>query len=109
MKRTTKFDEILELCKATQSNKPPKNWETLNEFAITSPNVDFDAKVYKQGNNIVIAFAGTEMDRTNNLKNDLCIMLANGGIPSQFGDAEKLYRKVRNEYPNAILNLRDIL
>ena len=54
-----KYQETIALCTGAQKNTDIPNWITLSEFDNTSKNKDFDAKVYKQGDRIVIAFAGT--------------------------------------------------
>ncbi len=78
------------MCNGAHNKKDVKGWNTLHEFNNSSPNKDFDARVYKQGNRVVIAFAGTYMNRKNDKLNDLAIFNPLNHIPSQFGDAERL-------------------
>ena len=100
MENIDKFNEALDLCNGAQNNKNVQGWVTLNEFDNFSSNKDFDAKVYKSGNKIVIAFAGSNIFKLNDLANDYNIMLRSKSIPSQYGEAEKLYNKVKQKYPN---------
>ena len=93
-----KYQETIALCTGAQKNTNVKNWNTLSEFDNTSKNKDFDAKVYKQGNRVIIVFAGTNIYRQNDLRNDNAIM--NGKIPAQYGDAERLYNLVKSKYGN---------
>ncbi|MBQ8168039.1 hypothetical protein IJZ97_01315, partial [bacterium] len=55
----------------------------------------------KQGNRIVVAFAGTNMHSKNDTLNDVAIFNPLNHIPSQFGDAERLYNQVKSKYPSA--------
>lgn len=103
MENIKKYVEILDLCNGVHNKKDVRGWNTLYEFDNTSSNKDFDARVYKQGNHIVLAFAGSDMARINDLKNDVHIMLTPQKIPSQYGDAERLYNLVRSKYPNATI------
>ena len=61
-------------------------------------NKDFDAKVYKQRDRVVIAFAESNVFKQNDLRNDNAVI--NGKIPSQYGDAERLYNLVKSKYGN---------
>lgn len=99
MTKYNSYKEILDLCNAGHHNKDLQGWETLNEFDNSSKNKDFNAKVYKQGNRIVISIAGTNMESKNDINNDRAIFLNH--IPSQYGDAERLYNQVKAKYPNA--------
>ena len=91
--------EILQLLDGAQHKKDVQNWETLQQFDNISANKAFDARVYKNGNRIVLSFAGTNMMSKNDLHNDWDI--AWGKIPSQYVDAEQLYNSVKKQYPNA--------
>ncbi|MBQ8460171.1 DUF2974 domain-containing protein [bacterium] len=101
MNYINKYYETVELCNGAHNKKDVQGWKTLYEFGITSSNIDFDYRVFKKNDKIVIAFSGTDMDRINDLKNDVNIMFRYNNIPSQYGDAERLYRKVKLKYPNA--------
>ena len=68
-----KYIETITLCNGAQNNMNVPHWTTLSEFDNTSKNKDFDAKVYKQGDRVVIAFAGTNTKRINDLLNDKSI------------------------------------
>lgn len=98
-----KYKEILKLCTGTQNNKDVDGWETLKEFKHTWSNLAFNYKVYKKDNNIVIALAGTNLFSQNDLRNDWAIWNNNDykHIPSQFGEAERLYNRVKLKYPKA--------
>lgn len=65
-----KYKEIIEFSSSLHNNKDVNGWTTLHEFDKSSKNKAFDAKVYKQKNRIVIAFAGTNMNSLNDIKND---------------------------------------
>ena len=101
MTNINKFKETLDLCNGAHNKRDVQGWNTLHEFDNSSQNKDFDARVYKRGNRIVIAFAGSDVGRKNDLRNDYNIMLKKASIPSQFGDAERLYNQVKSKYPNA--------
>ncbi len=101
MTNINKFKETLDLCNEVHNKKDVQGCHTLHEFDNSSQNKDFDARVYKQGNKVVIAFAGTNMHSKNDKVNDIAILNPLNHIPSQFGDAERLYNQVRTKYPNA--------
>lgn len=103
MENIKKYVETLDLCNGVQNKNDVRGWNTLYEFDNTSSNKDFDARVYKQGNRIVLAFAGTNLIRANDVLNDISIWNSKHyqHIPSQYGDAERLYNLVRAKYPSA--------
>ncbi len=101
MKNSYNYEELLSFCNGAHLNKDIIGWQTLHEFENSSNNKDFDAKVYKKGNRIVISFAGSKMNSNNDLRNDLNIMYRPNVIPAQYGNAERLYNKVKTKYPNA--------
>lgn len=94
------FEETLKLCFGAHFNKDVKGWETLSEFDKYISNPDFNAKVYKKGNKVVIAFAGSDTKREDDLKNSINFILFPYKIPSQYEEAEYLYTKVANKYHN---------
>jgi len=101
MSNINQLKEMLDLCNGAHNKRDVNGWTTLHEFDNSSKNIDFDVRVYKQGNRIVIAFAGTNMNSKNDKLNDVAILNPLNHIPSQFGDAERLYNKVKSKYPNA--------
>lgn len=103
MKSKMTYKELIDFCNGVQNKKDVFGWETLNEFDSLSPNKSFDAKVYRRGDRIVLAFAGTNILSLNDLRNDVAI--SNSSIPSQYRDAENLYNTVRKRYPNAKIEL----
>ena len=100
MTNVNKFKEILDLCNSAQNDSDVQGWNTLHEFDNSSPNKDFNAKVYMLDNNIIITFVGTNMTSFNDLNNDRNIIFKSSNIPSQYGDAERLYNQVKSKYPN---------
>ena len=99
MKNRMTYKELIDFCDGVQNKKDILGWNTLKEFEHLSQNKNFDAKVYKRGDRIVIALAGTNIFDLNDLRNDLAIK--NSKIPSQYADTEKLYNIIRERYPNA--------
>jgi len=99
MAKQLAYNDIIELINGTQYKKDVKGWETLRNFDNNSSNNAFDYKVYKQGNKIVLALSGTNILSQNDLRNDIAI--GRGKIPSQYGDAERLYNNVKQKYPEA--------
>lgn len=98
MKDTMTYKDLIEVLDGTHHKKDIKGWQTLHEFDNASKNKAFDARVYKQGDRIVIGFAGSQS--MNDYINDASI-LKNSNIPSQYYDAEHLYNQVKQKYPNA--------
>lgn len=95
MKNIISYKDFYEILDSTQNKKTLRGWQNLHEFDRTSPNKDFDARVYKRGNKIVICYAGSTS--LNDYKNDGIILLSK--IPSQYYEAERLYNIVKNKYP----------
>lgn len=99
MAKQLAYNEIIELINGAQYKKDVRGWETLRNFDNNSLNNAFDYKVYKQGNKIVLSLSGTNILNNNDLRNDIAIW--RGKIPSQYGDAERLYNNIKQKYPKA--------
>jgi hypothetical protein len=99
MKNFNEYKQTLDLLDGVQHNKDVRGWNTLHEFDNASQNKSFTSKVYKQGNKIVIALAGSYINERNDISDDLAITF--GQQPSQYNDAKLLYEKVKAKYPNA--------
>jgi hypothetical protein len=97
MKNFNEHKQTLDLLDGVQHNKDVRGWSTLHEFDNVSQNKSFTSKVYKQGNKIVIALAGST--EINDASDDLAILF--GRRPPQYDDAKLLYEKVKAKYPNA--------
>jgi hypothetical protein len=97
MKNFNEHKQTLDLLDGVQHNKDVRGWSTLHEFDNVSQNKSFTSKVYKQGNKIVIALAGST--EINDASDDLAILF--GQRPPQYNDAKLLYEKVKAKYPNA--------
>lgn len=100
MKNIISYKDFYEVLDATQNKKTLKGWENLHKFDNITSNKDFDARVYKRGNKIVICYAGSNPLSPDDLKNDRVIWCTDN-IPSQYYDAERLYNIVKNKYPDA--------
>ena len=98
---TNKYKELLILCDGTQNKKDVQGWETLHQFENSIDNKAFDAKVYKQGNRIVIVLAGTNVTSPKDISNDIVLMNKLPIFPLQIYDAERLYNLIKAKYPNA--------
>ncbi|MBD5401301.1 hypothetical protein HDR58_00670 [bacterium] len=99
MEKFNQNKQTLNLLDGVQKNKDVPGWNTLHEFDNSSQDKSFTAKVYKQGNKIIIAFAGTDIMDKNDLWNDWSVK--RGKSPSQYYEAKDLYEKVKAKYPNA--------
>ena len=94
---------MLDFLDGAQHNKNIYGWKTLHEFDNISRNKDFNFKVYKKNDRIVIVFPGTDIHSINDIYNDIAIM-RNGISPylySQFSDAENLYNNIKARYRNS--------
>lgn len=99
-KDTMTYKDLIEVLDAAHNKKDIKGWQTLHEFDNSSKNKAFDARVYKQGDRIVIGFAGSNLGTLSDWYNDATISFG-FNIPSQYYDAERLYNLVKQKYPNA--------
>lgn len=90
-----KYFETIALCTGAQHKKDVPNWTTIHDFDRVSNNKDFDASVYKQGNRLVIAFAGTNIKKSDDVQNDIDIF--KNKIPGQYLEALKLYNAVKSD------------
>lgn len=100
MNNTMTYKDLIEVLDAAHNKKDINGWQTLHEFDNTSLNKQFDARVFKQGNRIVIGFAGSDLSTLSDWRNDGTIICTDK-IPSQYYDAERLYNLVKQKYPNA--------
>ena len=103
MNKNLSFDEALMFCTGAQENKDVTGWRTLKEYETFIPNPSFDAKVYQQGNDIVIAYAGTNTKDTNDLINDMNLFF--NKISTQYQNAKDLHAKIKHDFPNANIKL----
>jgi len=90
-----RYFETVALCTGAQHKRDIPNWTTIHDFDGISNNKDFDASVFKQGNRLVIAFAGTNPKRKDDIQNDIDIYLER--IPEQYYEAVKLYNAVQSD------------
>ncbi len=61
MSKNLSYQEALIFCDAAQNKKDVAGWRTMSEYDSFIQNPSFDAKVYQHGNDIVIVFAGTDL------------------------------------------------
>ena len=92
MPKNLTYDEALKFCTGAQENKDAAGWRTMKEYDSFIPNPSFDVKVYQQGNDIVIAYAGTNMRDSKDLASDFDIYAQK--IPEQYQNAKDLHAKV---------------
>ena len=95
--------ECLKFCDGAQNKKDVAGWETLHEFDYTSGNKQFDARVYKNSNRIVIAFSWTEYNGLDDVRNCISSLFYSDKIPAQYYDAENLYNEVKKQYPYHVI------
>ena len=98
-KQDTKYHEVLKQASIYSYHKPgnypPAGYRVIdfNE----NKNTGFYADVLSNGNDIIIAYRGTESGQ--DLRND--VAMAKSKIPAQATDAIRIYDKVKREHPNA--------
>jgi len=104
MSKNLSYQEALIFCDAAQNKKDVAGWRTMSEYDSFIQNPSFDAKVYQQGNDIVIAFSGTDLqDKKGDGINDIEIL--KNKIPEQYQNAKDLYSKIKYNYPNANIKM----
>ena len=98
-KQDTKYHEVLKQASIYSYHKPgnypPAGYRVI-DFA-ENKNTGFYADVLSNGNDIIIAYRGTESGQ--DIRND--VAMAKSKIPAQTTDALKIYDKVKREHPNA--------
>ena len=98
-KQDTKYHEVLKQA-AIYSYHKPGNYPPAGYRVIDfneNKNTGFYADVLSNGNDIIIAYRGTESGQ--DIRND--VAMAKSKIPAQTTDALKIYDKVKREHPNA--------
>lgn len=76
----------------TKKGAIPDNYIQINE--VHNDQTGFDAYVFTSGNNLIIAFRGTQITKTNDNKTDLA--MTKGRKPAQFYRAEALLEQYKN-------------
>ena len=100
-KQDTKYHEVLKQA-AIYSYHKPGNYPPAGYRVIDfneNKNTGFYADVLSNGNDIIIAYRGTDKLFDHDGKND--IDMAKSKIPAQAIDAIRIYDKVKREHPNA--------
>ena len=98
-KQDTKYHEVLKQASIYSYHKPgnypPAGYRVIdfNE----NKNTGFYADVLSNGNDIIIAYRGTESGQ--DIRND--VAMAKSKIPAQAIDAIRIYDKVKREHPNS--------
>ena len=98
-KQDTKYHEVLKQA-AIYSYHKPGNYPPAGYRVIDfneNKNTGFYADVLSNGNDIIIAYRGTESGQ--DIRND--VAMAKSKIPAQATDAIRIYDKVKREHPNA--------
>lgn len=97
-KQDTKYHEVLKQA-AIYSYHKPGNYPPAGYRVIDfneNKNTGFYADVLSNGNDIIIAYRGTESGQ--DIRND--VAMAKSKIPAQAIDAIRIYDKVKREHPN---------
>ena len=97
-KQDTKYHEVLKQA-AIYSYHKPGNYPPAGYRVIDfneNKNTGFYADVLSNGNDIIIAYRGTESGQ--DIRND--VAMAKSKIPAQAMDAIRIYDKVKREHPN---------
>lgn len=94
-------------------NDVKENWDVLTRKSIKG--TGFDATVYKNGNNVVIAYRGTEGNEPlgrgyKDIVADARYVVFKQKtriekFPNQFNDSVKFTKEIKNKYPNATVTL----
>ncbi|MBR6126496.1 DUF2974 domain-containing protein [bacterium] len=98
-KQDTKYHEVLKQAAIYSYHKPgnyPPSGYRVIDFD-ENKKTGFYADVLSNGNDIIIAYRGTESGQ--DIRND--VAMAKSKIPAQTIDAIRIYDKVKREYPNA--------
>lgn len=104
MNKNLSFNDALMFCDASHNKKNVTGWETMTKYDSFIPNTSFQARVYKNNNDIIIALAGTDLnDKKGDWANDAVIF--QNKIPNQYQNAKDLYAKIKHDFPNANIKL----
>jgi putative lipase involved disintegration of autophagic bodies len=143
LKSTIRDQVFHELSNLAYKKKPPavynvlfedgkQSWEVTgkDKFLLNDKDTGFDATIFKNNNNIVIAFRGTQGDQLlgkgwQDIVTDVQYVLAKDNVnefgldvnivdrklnidwnkPNQFRQANRLVKSVKEKYPNATVSL----
>ena len=99
-KNDTKYHEVLKQAAGysyEKGNLAPEGYKVIK--SVDNKDTGFHAKVLAKGNDIIIAYRGTNLTSVQDIRND--VAMARDKIPAQASDAIKVYDQVKQDYPNS--------
>ena len=100
LKNDTKYHEILKQASAYSYKNGahiPDGYKVVK--SVDNKNTGFHAEVLAKGNDVIVAYRGTDITSVQDIRND--VAMARNKIPEQATDAIKVYDQVKQDYPNS--------
>ena len=99
-KNDTKYHEILKQASGysyKNGSSIPESYKVVK--SVDNKDTGFHAEVLANGNDIIVAYRGTDITSVQDIRND--VAMARNKIPAQATDAIKVYDQVKQDYPNS--------
>ena len=99
-KNDTKYHEVLKQAAGysyKNGSPAPDGYEVVK--SIDNKDTGFHAEVLAKGNDVIVAYRGTDITSVQDIRND--VAMARDKIPAQATDAIKVYDQVKQDYPNS--------
>lgn len=99
-KNDTKYHEVLKQAAGySYKNGSPASEGYKVIKSVDNKDTGFHAEVLAKGNDVIIAYRGTNLTSVQDIRND--VAMARDKIPAQATDAIKVYDQVKRDYPNS--------
>jgi len=99
-KNDTKYHEVLKQAAGysyKNGSSAPEGYKVIK--SVDNKDTGFHAEVLANGNDVIIAYRGTNLTSIQDIRND--VAMARDKIPAQATDAIKVYDQVKQDYPNS--------
>ena len=99
-KNDTKYHEVLKQAAGysyKNGSSAPEGYKVVK--SVDNKDTGFQAEVLAKGNDVIIAYRGTNLTSVQDIRND--VAMARDNIPAQATDAIKVYDQVKQDYPNS--------
>jgi len=99
-KNDTKYHEVLKQAAGysyKNGSHAPDGYKVVK--SVDNKDTGFHAEVLANGNDVIVAYRGTDITSVQDIRND--VAMARAKIPAQATDAIKVYDQVKQDYPNS--------
>ena len=99
-KNDTKYHEVLKQAAGysyKNGSSAPEGYKVIK--SVDNKDTGFHAEVLANGNNVIVAYRGTDITSVQDIRND--VAMARDKIPAQATDAIKVYDQVKQDHPDS--------